>query len=154
MLHYLLGLKVIKCNFLQKLIQSWSFLLSLFYSFESWPHSAAYRYVACIFIFEISNSHLNSLLHLIVLTFFRPQRSWSKVMFLHLSLILFTGRGCLPQCMLGYIPLGGDPPGRHQVDTLPPRKTPPGSSAYWEIRATSGRYASYWNAYLWTNEFA
>ena len=25
---------------------------------------------------------------------------------------------------------------------------PPGSSACWEIRATSGRYASYWNAYL------
>ena len=26
--------------------------------------------------------------------------------------------------------------------------TPPGSSACWEIRATSGQYASYWNAFL------
>ena len=31
----------------------------------------------------------------------------------------------------------------------PPRQVhPPGSSACWEIRATSGRYASYWNAFL------
>ena len=54
-----------------------------------------------------------------------------KVMFLHLSVILFTG-GCLPQCMLGYTPHGQTPPlGRHPpwADTLhgqtPPRQTPP-----------------------------
>ena len=35
------------------------------------------------------------------------------------------------------------------ADTPPPEQTPPtGSSACWEIWATSGRYASYWNAYL------
>ena len=34
--------------------------------------------------------------------FYRPQRSCGKVMFLHLSVILFTGGGCLPH-----------PPGRH-----------------------------------------
>ena len=33
----------------------------------------------------------------------------AKVIFLHLSVILFTG-GRLPQCMLGYHPLGADPP--------------------------------------------
>ena len=44
-------------------------------------------------------------------------------------------------------------------EQTPPRQTPPGSrhpswadtppsSANWEIRATSGRYASCWNAYL------
>ena len=55
-----------------------------------------------------------------------PQRSWGKVMFLHMSVILFTGG--LPQCSLGY--------------------PPPGSSLCWEIRTTSGRYASYWNAFL------
>ena len=34
------------------------------------------------------------------------------------------------------------------------RKTPPpGSSGCWEIRATSGRCASYWNAYLFTVVF-
>ena len=42
-------------------------------------------------------------------------------------------------------PLAGTPPG--QVHP-PGRYPPPGSSACWEIRATSGRYASYWNAFL------
>ena len=44
------------------------------------------------------------------------------------------GGGCLPQCMLGYTP-------REQTTPL--------RSACWEIRATSGRYASYWNVYLY-----
>ena len=48
--------------------------------------------------------------------YYRPQRSWGKVMFLHLSVILFTGGGCLPQCMLEYTPLGQTPP---------PGQTPP-----------------------------
>ena len=40
------------------------------------------------------------------------------------------------------------PPPRTRY-THPPRpSTPPRSSACWEIRATSGRYASYWNAFL------
>ena len=42
---------------------------------------------------------------------YRPQRSWAKVMFLQVCVILFTGGGCLPQCMLGYHP--------------PPEQTPP-----------------------------
>ena len=44
-----------------------------------------------------------------------------------------------------YTPRAGTPPGRYtlQADTPPSR-----SSACWEIRATSGRYASYWNAFL------
>ena len=46
--------------------------------------------------------------------------------------------GCLPQCMLGYTPLlGSRPPG-----SRPPRE------ADCSIRSTSGRYASYWNAFL------
>ena len=54
-----------------------------------------------------------------------------------LSVILFTGEwGCLPLCMMGCTP------------------PPTGSSACWEIRATNGRYASYWNAYLFFNFFA
>ena len=54
-----------------------------------------------------------------------------------LSVILFTGGwGCLPQCMLGCTP------------------SPTGSSACWEIWATNGRYAIYWNAYLFFNFFA
>ena len=51
----------------------------------------------------------------------------AKVIFLHLSVILFTG-GCLPQCMLGYhspgadTPLGADTPqSRHPQEQTPPR---------------------------------
>ena len=42
------------------------------------------------------------------------------------------------------------PPGQvHPRASTPPwAGTPPESSACWEIRATSGRYASYWNAFL------
>ena len=85
----------------------------------------------------------------------------AKVIFLHLSVIHSVHRGVLPQCMLGYPP-GADPPG---ADTPPPRSRhpptaeppPPGSSppppppppgADSSIRSTSGRYASYWNAFL------
>ena len=56
-----------------------------------------------------------------ILYIYRPQRSRGKVMFLHLSVILFTGGlsgtplGRHPQCMLGYTPstqcmLGYTPP--------------------------------------------
>ena len=92
----------------------------------------------------------------------------AKVIFLHLSVILFTG-GVLPQCMLGYQhpprpgrhPPRGDPPeqtppwtrqtppgpGRHPpgADTPPDQADPPHRGS---IRSTSGRYASYWNAFL------
>ena len=56
---------------------------------------------------------------MILSNFYRPQRSWGKVMFLHVSVILFTGGG-RPQYMLGYTP---PPRSRHQ----PPgsRQTPP-----------------------------
>ena len=80
---------------------------------------------------------------------------WGKVIFLHLFVILFTGG--LPHCMLGYTPQQQTPP-----EQTPPEQThhplgadtplgsrhPPGHSACWEIRATSGRYASYWNVFL------
>ena len=68
-------------------------------------------------------------------------KRWAKVMFLQASVILLTGGG-VPQCMLGYPhpPQADTPRSRHP----PPRNRhpPPG------IRLTSGRYASYWNAYL------
>ena len=64
----------------------------------------------------------------------------------------FCSQGeCLPQCMLGYTP----PPAgtrHHPGKQTPPQETDtPG--ACWEIWATSGRYASYWNAYLFTFKF-
>ena len=47
---------------------------------------------------------------------------------------------------LGRYPRPPPPPDRY----TPGRYTPPGSSACWEIRATSGRYVSYWNAFLFS----
>ena len=84
-------------------------------------------------------------------------------MFLQVS-VCPRGEGCLPQCMLGrqtpldqahppdqaHHPPGADPPG-----TDPPRPDPPGADPPRSgpppdssIRSTSGRYASYWNAFL------
>ena len=40
------------------------------------------------------------------------------------------------------------PPDQRQVPPLGPEAGTPCCSACWEIRATSGRYASYWNAIL------
>ena len=49
-------------------------------------------------------------------------------------------------------PASKHPPGSRQppleADTLPGSRHPLLHSACWEIRPTSGRYASYWNAYL------
>ena len=62
--------------------------------------------------------------------FYRPQRSWAKVMFLQASVILSTGGGGgLPQCMLGCHPPGADPlsrPPRAETPPPPPSR-PPGS---------------------------
>ena len=100
----------------------------------------------------------------------------AKVIFLHLSVILFTGGVCLSACWdttppeqtppppeqtntpgsrhpLEQNPPGADPPG---ADTPPQEQTPPRADtppeqtppAYSSIRSTSGRYASYWNAFL------
>ena len=86
-----------------------------------------------------------------------------KRIFLHLSVILFTGGSSLPQCMLGYspgsrppseqTPPGADPPplrGDTPWESPPWEETTPPRSACGEIRSTSGRYASYWNAILLT----
>ena len=81
---------------------------------------------------------------------------WGKVIFLHLSVILFTGGICLSTCWDAPSP----GPGRHPPRTIqtPPQDqtdTPPGPGrhphqcrACWEIRSTRGWYASYWNAFL------
>ena len=54
-------------------------------------------------------------------------------------------------------PPQSSPPGPGTPQSSPPRPGPPPdqahtprSSACWEIRSTSGRYASYWNATLWS----
>ena len=134
---------------------------------------------------------MNKLLFCWCVSFFyyRPQRSWAKVIFSQTCVknSVHTGGvwGCLPQCMLGYTPRpagrppleqtpprtkhvsrilstwGGrvsasvhaeihppdqaDPPRSRQI---PPKQTPPSREADSSIRSTSGRYASYWNAFL------
>ena len=135
-------------------------------------------YTMKMFTFSYMN-FVHELVH--ELFYYRPQRSWAKVMFLQASVILSTGE-CLPQCMLGYHPpgsghpLGADTPpgantprdqtspgGRHPppgADTppgtrhplpgadTPPGTTPPPQEADSGIWSTSGRYASYWNAFM------
>ena len=90
---------------------------------------------------------------------YRPQRSWGKVIFSQASLLLsasvYAGipqppparRPPLLGRQTGRPPLARQTPTPWQGDT--PRKgRPPLSSACWEIRSTSGRYSSYWNAIL------
>ena len=80
-------------------------------------------------------------------------------MFLHLCAILFTGGGRVgfPACITGHMTrgstsrlvcirgvcIGGGWGGRGVGQTLLPRHI-----GYYGIRSTSGRYASYWNAFL------
>ena len=76
----------------------------------------------------------------------------AKVIFLHLSVILFTG-GCLPQCMLGYHTFPGQTPprGRHspRADTpgsrppqeqTPLEQTPPWSRPPWTRHTPGTKY--------------
>ena len=134
--------------------------------------------------------HYNVLLIHVIL--YHIYEVWGKVIFLHLSVILFTRGGGVPgqePSPLGrYTPLAGTSPGQ----VHPSRYTPPGRYTPWAgtppsrytpcrytpqqvhplagtppkqvhpqagtppppvhagIRSTSGRYASYWNAFLWT----
>ena len=94
---------------------------------------------------------------------YRPQRSWGKVIFSQACVILFTGGGCMLGC-----PKGADTPGsRHSPrEQKPPpweqtpllEQTPPGSryplgSRHPPSTEHAGRYASYWNANLFTLSF-
>ena len=100
------------------------------------------------------------------------KRSLGKVIFLHLSChSVHRGWSTWPGTPpLGRYTLGRYPPGQvHPLAGTPPRQVhlpwarytplagtppwqvtpPPRSSSCWEIWATSGRYASYWNAFLY-----
>ena len=95
---------------------------------------------------------------------YRPQRSWAKVMFLQVCVILFTGgvsasvHAGIPhppeQTPQEHTPPGSRHPPRNQ--TPPGLSTPPGTkyTPHWEadsgIQSMSSRYASYWNAFLFT----
>ena len=74
--------------------------------------------------------------------FYRTQRSCGKVMLLHLSVILFRGGGVLFHHPCRQPPGQTLPCPMHAGIHTPPRAVHAG------IRSTSGRYASYWNAFL------
>ena len=87
----------------------------------------------------------------------------AKVMFLLVSLILFTGGGSASVYAGNEAVHAGKeapPPGRKQC--MLGRKHPPGKEAVRAgnetsppaIRSMSGRYASYWNAFLYKEVFA
>ena len=79
----------------------------------------------------ISNFNLCSYVTKFILIFITVcKRSCGKVKFLHLSVSYSVHRGGLPQCMLGYPPWQRHP--NH-----------PRADGH-----CSGRYASYWNAFL------
>ena len=65
--------------------------------------SADYSVLECFFRAVLFKSFLN---------YYRPQQSCGKVIFSRQSFCSQWGR-CLPQCMLGYTPLAGTPPGRY-----------------------------------------
>ena len=116
----------------------------------------------------------------ITFTYYRPQRSWGKVIFLEVCVknSVHRGRGCMARghawkgacgsggaCVGGACMVGGN----HDQDACMAggacvagghawcgacmaggmcgtHAAPP--SRYYEIRSMSGRYASYWNAFL------
>ena len=102
----------------------------------------------------------------------------AKVIFLHLSVILFTGgvsasvHAGIPHPPGSRHPPGADnpprsrspleqtrreqtPPGsRHPLGTDPPRSRHPPWKADSSIRSMSGRYTSYWNAFLFSQYFS
>ena len=110
---------------------------------------------------------INTMLNLITdRYFYRPQTKFAKVMFLHVCVCPHGGgstwagtprtrytpppsRYTTPRP--GKPPWAGTPaagPGTPSGRYTPRAGTPSRSSACWEIRATSGRYASYWNVFL------
>ena len=90
----------------------------------------------------------NKMIVLVESNFYLRQWSWGKVMFLHVSVILFTGVSVSVHAEIPPPQEQTPPPG---ADTPPEQTSPPRSSACWEIWATSGRYASCWNAMVYYN---
>ena len=83
--------------------------------------------------------------------YYRPQRSWAKVIFSQACVKNSVHGGGVSASVHAGIPHGSrhTPPDQtpSPPDQTPPREqTPPRADS--AIRSTSGRYASYWNAFL------
>ena len=124
-----------------------------------------------------SITKINSLSNLLVINY-RPQRSWAKVIFSQACVKNSVHGGGVSASVHAGIPPGAHPPrpGTHPQEQTPPgvdpqtrhpprtrhlprTRHPPGSrppgsrppprgKADCSIRSMSGRYASYWNAFL------
>ena len=84
------------------------------------------------------------------IVFYRPQRSWGKVMFLRVCDSVHRWGGGSSPLLAGIHPARDQrqtPPGADTSLTRDQMQAPP-RGACWEIRTTSGRYTSYWNAIL------
>ena len=75
---------------------------------------------------------------------------WSKVIFLHLCIILLTSGFCIPRGS-AFREGGGLHP--REVCIQGGCAEPPPSIGYYGIRSTSGRYAFHWNAFLFSFKF-
>ena len=64
------------------------------------------------------------------LKFYCPQRSWGKVIFLHMYVILFMGDVCLSACWDTHLLPGADPPPQKQ--TPPQSRHPHRADTQWE----------------------
>ena len=72
--------------------------------------------------------------------------SANEVCYTSLSVILFTGAGLCPRGGVSQHTLGRPPPGRHP-HPIPPGRHPPPPAGH-----CSGRYAAYWNVFLYYTE--
>ena len=87
---------------------------------------------------------------------YRPQRTCDNGnVFTGVCDSVHGGGGSLPQCMLGcHNPPRDQAPPTDQTHTPPPDQAPPPREADARIRSMSGRYASYWNTFLFLYNFA
>ena len=109
-----------------------------------------WRFLALDLIQNVSSRKLT-------FSFFTIRNKLAKVMFLHLFVSHSVHRGVLPQCMMGYhTPLGpgtpkSRPPGPGTPMSPPEQTHPLGPGAPRADGYCCGRYASYWNAFLFLN---
>ena len=82
----------------------------------------------------------------LVRNYYRPQTKFAKVMFLHLSICSQEGPASRGVCIWGCLHPGGLHPGGLHPGGSVSRQSP--SIGYYGIKSTIGRYASYWNAFL------
>ena len=119
-------------------------------------------------MFKVIYQNMRNIFHNATMHWFLPPTNKLGQGYVFTHVCDSVHRGSLPQCMLGYPP-GADTPtpgadtptpgadtpwsktsprSRPPKSSHPPGADTPRSSACWEIRTTSGRYASYWNVYL------